>query len=152
MTSGPIIVEPFTDLYPRFDIWDFYANEPYKPQFDLFIQSFDRSMNVPHMRSRGHPAPLEIVGLARFASFETTHDAFHIIFGDPKGHIVYSISIIFPDNWMQQNVARNGTYTEEINTVLNENTDLTPFRKTKTEFWKSIDILYIENLVIHILK
>ncbi|CAG8706183.1 46055_t:CDS:1, partial [Gigaspora margarita] len=52
----------------------------------------------------------------------------------------------FPDSWMQQNVARNGTYTEEIDTVLDENTDLTPFRKTKTEFWKSSDIRYIEKL------
>ncbi|CAG8664684.1 4348_t:CDS:2 [Gigaspora rosea] len=33
MTSGPVIVEPFSDLYPRLDIWDFYGNETYKPQF-----------------------------------------------------------------------------------------------------------------------
>ncbi|CAG8702090.1 4531_t:CDS:1, partial [Gigaspora rosea] len=47
MTSGPVIVEQFSDLYPRLYIWDFYGNETYKPQFGLFIQSFDRSMNVP---------------------------------------------------------------------------------------------------------
>ncbi|RIB10550.1 hypothetical protein C2G38_2205793 [Gigaspora rosea] len=29
---------------------------------------------------------------------------------------------------MQQNFARNETYTEEIGTVLAENTDLTPFQ------------------------
>ncbi|CAG8816536.1 16095_t:CDS:2, partial [Gigaspora rosea] len=34
--------------------------------------------------------PLEIVRLAHFASFETTHDAFHIIFGGPGGHMDYA--------------------------------------------------------------
>ncbi|CAG8820693.1 29691_t:CDS:1, partial [Gigaspora margarita] len=52
-TSGPVIVEPFSDLYPRLDIWDFYINETYRPQFDLFIQSYQSIYDRPYedMRS-----------------------------------------------------------------------------------------------------
>ncbi|CAG8469655.1 19070_t:CDS:2, partial [Gigaspora rosea] len=90
----------------------------------------------------GHPAPLEIVGLAHFASFERTHDALHTIFGGPGGHMAYADLSAFDPMFYFHHVNTD----QEIDTVLDENTDLTPFRKTKTEFWKSSDIRYIEKL------
>ncbi|CAG8747949.1 22842_t:CDS:2, partial [Gigaspora rosea] len=37
MTSGPVIVEPFLNLYPRLDILDFYGNETYKPHNSTYM-------------------------------------------------------------------------------------------------------------------
>ncbi|KAF0548413.1 Di-copper centre-containing protein [Gigaspora margarita] len=51
--SGPVIVEPFSETYPRLDIYDFYGNEKYEPQVDLLIQSYQALFDRPYddMRS-----------------------------------------------------------------------------------------------------
>ncbi|CAG8468901.1 6113_t:CDS:2 [Dentiscutata erythropus] len=116
----------------------------------------------------GHPSPLKVVGTSHFASIETVHDTLHLIVGGLGGHMAYAdiaafdpmfyfhhVNVdrlfalwqeVFPDSWIQQNIDLNGTFTEEMYTKIDEHTDLTPFRKTETEFWKSSDIRYIEKL------
>ncbi|CAG8709016.1 7080_t:CDS:2, partial [Gigaspora rosea] len=114
------------------------------------------------------PPPSVFFESAHFASIETTHDAFHLVTGGLGGHMSHATTAafdpifffhhvnidrlfalwqeVFPNSWVSQNIDALGTYTEEMNAAINENTDLTPFRKTKTEFWKSSDIRYIEKL------
>ncbi|CAG8665142.1 207_t:CDS:2, partial [Dentiscutata heterogama] len=160
---------PFTPAgYPTIR----YPNSNYEDQYDLLNKNVNhgvRSDNseVPNV-DPGHPSPSKIAGGSHFASLETTHDAFHIIFGGPGGHMAYldiasfdpmfffhHVNVdrlfalwqeIFPDGWIQQNIDFNGTFTDEMYTTVDENTDLTPFRKTKTEFWKSSDVRDIESL------
>ncbi|CAG8584266.1 17020_t:CDS:2, partial [Cetraspora pellucida] len=119
-------------------------------------------------RFSGHPLPTVINGSGHFASLEITHDAFHLLFGGLGGHMTYvdlaSFEPVFffhhsnmdrlfalwqgafPDSWIPKKPNINGTYTELINEELDENSDLTPFRKTKTEFWKSSDVRDFEKL------
>ncbi|CAG8808772.1 11890_t:CDS:2, partial [Dentiscutata erythropus] len=98
----------------------------------------------------GHPNPAVFVGYAHFASLETTHDGFHVIFGGVGGHMNYldiaGFDPIFPDSWIPDSIDVNGTYTEELNTPSNEKSDLTPFRKSSTEFWNPSDVRDIEKL------
>ncbi|CAG8802314.1 3142_t:CDS:2, partial [Cetraspora pellucida] len=116
----------------------------------------------------GHPDPAKIVGYAHFASIETTHDGFHIIIGGLGGHMAYPditgfdplfyfhhLNVdrifalwqgVFPDSWVPSNININGTYTELMNTTVDGNSDLTPFRKSDTAFWTSNDVRYIEKL------
>ncbi|CAG8735482.1 25216_t:CDS:2, partial [Racocetra persica] len=114
-----------------------------------------------------HPIP-KLIGYSHFASIETTHDAFHFVAGGPGGHMSYADitaydplfffhhvfvdrifalwQAIFPDSWVPENISVNGTHTLEKYSVINEHTDLTPFRKSKTKFWTASDIRYIEKL------
>ncbi|CAG8612025.1 18057_t:CDS:2 [Dentiscutata erythropus] len=116
----------------------------------------------------GHPNPDVFVGYAHFASIETTHDGFHLVSGGLGGHLSYPditgfdplfffhhvnvdrlIALwqgVFPDSWVPEAIADNGTYTDELHIKINENTDLTPFRKSSTEFWNSKDVRDIEKL------
>ncbi|CAG8795097.1 13519_t:CDS:2 [Dentiscutata erythropus] len=118
----------------------------------------------------GHPEPDPKlnVGSAHFASIETAHDGLHLIAGGLGGHMTY-VDItafdplfyfhhincdrlfalwqgVFPDSWVPQNINGNGTYTEGMNYVVNEYTDLEPFRKSETEFWRSSDVRDITKL------
>jgi hypothetical protein len=114
-----------------------------------------------------HPNPI-MIGYSHFASIETTHDAFHFISGGPGGHMSYADitaydplfffhhffvdrifaiwQTIFPNSWVPENISVNGTYVLEKFSVINEHTELTPFRKSETEFWTATDIRDIEKL------
>ncbi|CAG8803344.1 28639_t:CDS:2, partial [Racocetra persica] len=115
-----------------------------------------------------HPYPTIVDGFGHFASLETTHDAFHLIFGGFGGHMAY-VDIasfdpvfyfhhsnidrifalwqgVFPDSWIPQSKNINGSFTELLDEVIDDYTDLTPFRKTKTEFWKSSEVRDVEKL------
>ncbi|CAG8757341.1 27225_t:CDS:2, partial [Dentiscutata erythropus] len=117
----------------------------------------------------GHPDPAQFVGYAHFASLETTHDGFHLVTGGLAGHLSYPditgfdplfffhhVNIdrlfalwqgVFPNSWLPESgVAINGTYTDDLYNNVNENTSLTPFRKSTTDFWNSKDIRDIETL------
>ncbi|KAF0547081.1 Tyrosinase [Gigaspora margarita] len=109
----------------------------------------------------GHPKPLNRLGFSHFASWETTHDGFHVVFGGTGGHITYvdiaafdpifsfhHINLdrifalwqkIYPDSWVTSNLNVNGTYTNVMGEMVNEYTELTPFRKSETKFWTSND-------------
>ncbi|KAF0548411.1 Tyrosinase [Gigaspora margarita] len=93
----------------------------------------------------GHPAPSNPAGCAHFASIETNHDDFHLVFGGPGGHMALWQGI-YPNSWVPKTIELNGSFTDELYKAIDENTDLTLFRKTKTEFWKSSDVLDIEKL------
>ncbi|CAG8831956.1 9073_t:CDS:2, partial [Racocetra persica] len=111
-----------------------------------------------------HPPPLEVVGFGHFASIEMSHNVFHLAIGGPGGHMSYPdiagfdplfffhhnavdrLLALWQAIWVTENININGTYTEELYTVVNEYTDLTPFRKSKTEFWKSSTVRDIEKL------
>ncbi|CAG8666854.1 17332_t:CDS:2 [Racocetra fulgida] len=111
-----------------------------------------------------HPLPLVVAGRAHFASIETAHDAIHFVVGGPGGHFLYPdlggfdpvfffhhaaidrLLALWQATWVTENVDINGTYTEDLYTVVNEDSDLTPFRKSETEFWKSSTVRDIEKL------
>ncbi|CAG8505735.1 20245_t:CDS:2 [Dentiscutata erythropus] len=115
----------------------------------------------------GHPPP-SATGIGHFASLEIVHDDLHLATGGIGGHMAYidlagfdplfffhHVNVdrlfalwqgVYPDSWIPKITELNGTYTDEIDKVVDENTDLTPFRKTKTEFWKSSDVRDIEKL------
>ncbi|CAG8657383.1 2553_t:CDS:2 [Dentiscutata erythropus] len=118
----------------------------------------------------GHPVPdpQKSLGYAHFSSIETTHDGIHMVTGGLGGHMSYIdlaafdpifffihlnvdriIALwrgVYPNSWVPQNLNVNGSYTEGMNYVLNEYTDLEPFRKSETEFWKSSDVRNITKL------
>ncbi|CAG8572793.1 11162_t:CDS:2 [Dentiscutata heterogama] len=110
----------------------------------------------------GHPKPFNRLGFSHFASWETTHDGFHVVIGGTGGHMTY-VDIasfdpifsfhhvnmdrifalwqkIYPNSWIISNIDVNGTYTNIMGEVINEYTELTPFRKSETEFWTSDDV------------
>ncbi|CAG8763133.1 10896_t:CDS:2, partial [Racocetra fulgida] len=115
-----------------------------------------------------HPPPTIVDGFKHYASLEAIHDAFHVAIGGPGGHMAYvdlasydpifnfhhvfldrNFALwqeVFPDSWVPQTNILNGSYTQLINEVVDDYTDLTPFRKTKTEFWKSYDVRDVEKL------
>ncbi|KAF0384961.1 Di-copper centre-containing protein [Gigaspora margarita] len=116
----------------------------------------------------GHPNPLVFVGYAHFASIETTHDGFHLVSGGLAGHLSYPDITgfdplfffhhcnvdrmfalwqgVFPNSWIPESVGINGTYTDVLYSKVNENTALTPFRKSTTDFWTSKDVRDVEKL------
>ncbi|RIB27208.1 hypothetical protein C2G38_2029572 [Gigaspora rosea] len=97
-----------------------------------------------------HPSHSNPVGLAHFASMEATHDDVHLVLGGLGGHMSYvdlaAFDPIYPNSWIPKTIEPNRSYTDEINQAIDENTDLTLFRKTKTKFWKSSDVSDIEKL------
>ncbi|CAG8552558.1 14450_t:CDS:2, partial [Dentiscutata heterogama] len=161
-----ITSDPFTPAgYPTIR----YPNANYEDQnnilnADLSVTRGTQQINV----SSGLPPPSAFFESAHFTSIETIHDAFHVVSGGLGGHMAHVNTAafdplfffhhinmdrlfalwqgVFPNSWISQNIDAGGTYTEEMNTVIDENTDLTPFRKTKAEFWKSSDIRDIEKL------
>ncbi|CAG8730919.1 10571_t:CDS:2 [Gigaspora rosea] len=97
-----------------------------------------------------HPSHSNPVGLAHFASMEATHDDVHLVLGGLGGHMSYVDLAAFDPMFFfhHTNVDRllalwQGN-VNEINQAIDENTDLTLFRKTKTKFWKSSDVSHIE--------
>ncbi|CAG8616540.1 22897_t:CDS:2, partial [Gigaspora rosea] len=112
----------------------------------------------------GHPSPINLAGMAHFASLETAHDGFHLVCGGLGGHMAYidiaafdpmfffhhantdRLLALWQGIWVPKTIDLNGSYTDELYEAIDENTDLTPFRKTKTEFWKSSDVTDIEKL------
>ncbi|CAG8460731.1 6657_t:CDS:2 [Scutellospora calospora] len=116
----------------------------------------------------GHPTPTDTAGFAHFASVETPHDGFHLISGGLGGHMAYVDlttfdplfyfhhanvdrflalwQAVYPNSWVPKNVAINGTFTDEMYSTVDEFWDLTPFRKSETEFWNSADVRDIEKL------
>ncbi|CAG8727969.1 20758_t:CDS:2, partial [Racocetra persica] len=110
-----------------------------------------------------HPRPI-VIGHAHFASIETTHDIFHFVVGGPGGQFLYPdvaafdplfffhhtaidrLLALWQAIWVTESVNINGTYTEELNAVVNEHSNLTPFRKSETEFWKPSTVRDAEKL------
>ncbi|CAG8842580.1 638_t:CDS:2, partial [Racocetra persica] len=103
---------------------------------------------------QAHPPPLVFVGFGHFASIEMCHNFFHAVAG---GHMSVADIAGFDPLFFFHHTAIdrllalwqaiiNGTYTEELYTVVNDYTDLTPFRKSKTEFWKPSTVRDIEKL------
>ncbi|CAG8680324.1 14635_t:CDS:2 [Gigaspora margarita] len=90
----------------------------------------------------GHPPPTNPAGMAHFASMETTHDDFHLVCGGPGGHMGYVDLATFDPIFF----FHHSNMDHVLNKAIDEYTDLTPFRKTKTEFWKSSDVPDIEKL------
>ncbi|CAG8728265.1 10706_t:CDS:1, partial [Racocetra fulgida] len=54
--SGPVIVEPHSEIYPRLPIEDFIGcdNETYSPQFELLVQSYQAMYDRHHTDMRSY--------------------------------------------------------------------------------------------------
>ncbi|CAG8437097.1 2127_t:CDS:2 [Scutellospora calospora] len=152
----PTVFRP--GLYQMFHISDYlrFSHHGVKPGGEQIGNIFS-----------GHPPP-SAVGIGHFASLEIVHDDFHLATGGLGGHMAYidlasfdplfffhHVNVdrlfalwqeVFPDSWIPKLATLNGSYTDEINKIVDENTDLTPFRKTKTEFWKSSDVRDMKKL------
>ncbi|CAG8567940.1 21643_t:CDS:2 [Dentiscutata erythropus] len=94
-----------------------------------------------------------------YSSIEVVHDAVHDSLGGTGGHMSYpdiaGFDPIFflhhsnvdrliaiwqachPDVWIIGNSYTEGTFTQEVDKYIDENTDLTPFRKSETTYWTS---------------
>ncbi|RIA91548.1 hypothetical protein C1645_821961 [Glomus cerebriforme] len=103
-----------------------------------------------------------------FASVEVAHDTVHVSVGGNGGHMsdpdTASFDPIFflhhcnvdrlvalwqachPDAWIDDDSQTNGTFTDDPDQKIGANTNLTPFRKSDTEFWNSNDVRDIRKL------
>ncbi|CAG8720088.1 1794_t:CDS:2, partial [Scutellospora calospora] len=103
-----------------------------------------------------------------FSSIEVVHDALHDAIGGAGGHMSYpdiaGFDPIFylhhsnvdrliaiwqachPNAWIIGNNYTEGTFTDEANKPIDENTELTPFRKSEDTYWTSKDVRDIKTL------
>ncbi|GBB89956.1 hypothetical protein RclHR1_01680027 [Rhizophagus clarus] len=103
-----------------------------------------------------------------FASIEVVHDALHDSIGGNGGHmswpdvagfdpifflhhcnvdrLVAIWQAIHPDVWIEDDGQTSGTFTDPPRKKIGAETDLTPFRKSETEFWNSNDVRDIKKL------
>ncbi|CAG8539060.1 22035_t:CDS:2 [Gigaspora margarita] len=94
-----------------------------------------------------------------YSSIEVIHDAVHDALGGPGGHMSYpdiaGFDPIFflhhcnvdrliaiwqachPDVWIIGNTDTEGTFTQPVDKLIDENTPLTPFRKSENDYWTS---------------
>ncbi|RIB17210.1 hypothetical protein C2G38_1969084, partial [Gigaspora rosea] len=95
-------------------------------------------------------------------SIEVVHDAVHDALGGPGGHMSYpdiaGFDPIFflhvdrliaiwqachPDVWIIGNADTEGTFTQPVDKLIDENIPLTPFRKSENDYWTSKLVRYI---------
>ncbi|CAG8596625.1 3557_t:CDS:2 [Funneliformis mosseae] len=103
-----------------------------------------------------------------YSSIEVVHDALHDAIGGIGGHMSYpdvsGFDPIFflhhcnvdrliaiwqachPDAWIVGNAVTEGTFTDKPDAPIDENTYLTPFRKTDDKYWTSKDVRNIADL------
>jgi tyrosinase len=97
-----------------------------------------------------------------FANVETVHDSLHISVSGRGGHMGHPDIAAFdplfflhhcnvdrfvaiwqachPDVWIEEDNKTDGTFTDAPGGKIDADTDLTPFRKSDTEFWNSNDV------------
>ncbi|CAG8476361.1 1811_t:CDS:2 [Cetraspora pellucida] len=103
-----------------------------------------------------------------YSSIEVVHDAVHDALGGFGGHMSYPDiagfdpifflhhsnvdrliaiwQVCHPDVWIVGNAYTEGTFTDELDKYIDENTELTPFRRTENTYWTSKSVRDIKKL------